>query len=90
MRSFLHQMLLNVVCVLVSVSVSVPVSPAVVFWPRRRLTISISCCFSLLRCAIQNAARFSLVRRSGGLLLAHCTFSKKTPDFRLEACCCCK
>lgn len=35
-------------------------------WARRRFPISISCCFSLLRRAMQEAARFSLDRRRGG------------------------
>lgn len=75
---------------MVSLSVIVPFSPAMVMWPRRRLAISIRCCFSLLRRAIQNAACFSLICRRGGLLLAPCTFSNKPPDIGSEVCCCLK
>lgn len=77
-----HCLLFDIVSVWVCL-VIVPCNPAVVIWARRRLPISISCCFSLLRRAIQDAACFSLLRRRGMLLRAPWTFSN-----RPNACCC--
>lgn len=61
--------------------VTLPCCPSAAIWARRRLPSAISCCFSLLKRAMQDAACFSLTRRSWGSFLAGWTLLN-TPHIR--------
>lgn len=61
--------------------VTLPCRPSAAIWARRRLPSAISCCFSLLKRAMQDAACFSLTRRSWGSFLAGWTLLN-TPHIR--------
>lgn len=65
------------------VYLTAPLNPEDDFIPRRRLHISIRCCFSLIKRMMQSAACFSLARGTG----CPCTFFNLSPGIRWEECC---